>query len=137
MQWSSATFAGFSVNRPWLQPVVDYREVNVERQEKDPSSLLSLYRALFALRKKHEALSLGKTAMLAAPPGLLVYSRSCGSELFLVVLNFSGKTRTYTLADSYGIVLASDPAFKVAGSSLSVPAFAACVLAPSQGTKLG
>ncbi len=130
MQWSDGAYAGFSVNPPWLQPAGNYREVNVEDQDKDPSSLLSLYRALFALRKKHGALSMGKTTILDSSLGMLVYTRNYGDDHFVVALNFSGKTRLFTLDCSYGITLASDPAVEVAGHSLSIPPCAACVLAP-------
>ena len=141
MQWSDTPYAGFSVNRSWLQPVGNYQEVNVERQEKDPLSLLALYRALFALRKKHEALSLGNTAILDSPTGLLVYLRNCGNERFMVVLNFSAKARVYTLDSSYGIVFASDSECGlIAGQSgstaqageLRLPPHSACILAPTE-----
>jgi len=130
MQWSDTAYSGFSVNRPWLQPVAAYREVNVDKQEKDPSSLLSLYRTLFALRKKHEALSMGETTILDSSPGMLAYARSCRNDHFVVVLNFSGKTRLSTLDGSYWIALASDPALVVTGHSLSIPPYSACLLAP-------
>src|SRR4051794_11419175 len=49
MQWDATPSGGFTAGQPWL-PVVDAAERNVADQRDDPSSLLSLYRELIALR---------------------------------------------------------------------------------------
>src|SRR4029453_17385752 len=43
MQWSGEANAGFTTGTPWITTTVD-SQVNVAAEEKDPNSLLSLYR---------------------------------------------------------------------------------------------
>src|SRR6185436_19508991 len=59
MQWDASPAAGFSDGTPWLPVVSDYRQINVAVARDDPSSMLSLYRALIALRQASPALTYG------------------------------------------------------------------------------
>jgi alpha-glucosidase len=90
MQWSAAPHAGFSSAAPWLPVAADYAQVNVERQQHDPRSLLALYRALLALRRQEAALSLGDYAALDVKAPLLGYLRRHGQRCLGVLLNMSG-----------------------------------------------
>lgn len=54
MQWSGEDNAGFTKGMPWLKVNDNYREVNVERQKRDESSVLSYYKKLIALRKSEK-----------------------------------------------------------------------------------
>lgn len=54
MQWNSSENAGFTTGIPWLKVNSNYREINVESQEKDTGSVLNYYRRLIALRKSEE-----------------------------------------------------------------------------------
>ena len=56
-------------------------------QETDPSSLLTLYRRLLALRRAEHGLALGYWQGLRADDGVLAYVRG---GRFLVALNFTG-----------------------------------------------
>jgi alpha-glucosidase len=88
MQWSSAENAGFSAGRPWLPLGHDYEHCNVERQTRNPDSLLSLYRRLIALRRKEPALSVGSYRPLLAKDDMLAFVREAKEgHRFLVVLN--------------------------------------------------
>jgi alpha-glucosidase len=112
MQWSAAQYAGFSSVPPWLPLGHDYEEqANVEAQQQDPSSMLSLYRRLLALRKAEPALSVGTYRPVVAPnPDVLAYIREGGGGRFLVVLNFSPRP-AHLLLDDLGtgrIVVATD-----------------------------
>jgi alpha-glucosidase len=79
MQWDAGPAGGFTAGAPWL-PVVDADERNVADQRADPASLLSLYRALIALRPR-----LGARLELAeADPGVIAYRR--GDHLVAVSL---------------------------------------------------
>ncbi len=51
MQWSSRENAGFSKAKPWLKVNPDYRETNVEDEERDPDSVLWFYKKLIRIRK--------------------------------------------------------------------------------------
>jgi alpha-glucosidase len=91
MQWSAARHAGFSSATPWLPLASDYRQVNVERQQADPASMLSLYRALLTLRRAEPALAIGAYTALDVTPPLLGYLRTHGDRRFGVLLNTSAQ----------------------------------------------
>ena len=70
MRWERGPRAGFTTGRPWL-PVIDAPRVSVAEQREDPTSLLSLYRRLIALRPQLEP---GLT-MLDSDPTVVAYRR--------------------------------------------------------------
>lgn len=51
MQWSNAPEAGFTTGKPWFPVNPNYIEINVSSQLDNPTSILSYYQALLALRK--------------------------------------------------------------------------------------
>src|SRR5262249_11408938 len=59
MQWNGTKNAGFTSGLPWLPIDDDYPIVNVESQSVDPTSILTLYHRLIALRRAHGALAYG------------------------------------------------------------------------------
>jgi alpha-glucosidase len=87
MQWSGAPQAGFSSARPWLPIAADFERNNVEQQRTDPGSMLSLYRALLALRRSRPALSIGNYQPLDAGPRVLGYLRVHEAQRDAVLLN--------------------------------------------------
>jgi len=102
MQWDQSQHAGFSNGEPWLPLSDDYPAVNVDTEQHDPNSLLSLNRRLLALRRSHAALSLGEYSPLSAKGELLAYIRSGGGEHMLVALNLGNRTCTLPL-ESFGL----------------------------------
>jgi len=104
MPWNSA--GGFSRGRPWLRS--GDPSINVEVQDSDPTSHLSLYRDLLRLRRSSEALRLGSYRPLEAPPGCFAYLREAGAEKLLVMLNFTDQpVAVQALAGGGGRVLLS------------------------------
>ncbi|MCO6419508.1 DUF3459 domain-containing protein [Siccirubricoccus sp. KC 17139] len=77
MQWDPGPGAGFtSAAEPWLPLAADWRAVNVAAQERDGASMLSLYRALLALRRSEPALSVGTYAAVPTDADtVLAYDR--------------------------------------------------------------
>ena len=59
MPWTAGPGAGFTTGRPWLRFGPDADTRNVAAQAADPSSVLSLYRRLIALRATSQALQVG------------------------------------------------------------------------------
>ena len=53
-QWTAGENAGFTAGTPWLKINSNYKDINVENQEKDEDSVLNYYRRLVALRKSNE-----------------------------------------------------------------------------------
>lgn len=58
MQWNSGLHAGFTTGTPWLKINPNYKEVNVEMQEKDKNSTLNFYKKALKLRQKDSVLDL-------------------------------------------------------------------------------
>lgn len=65
--------------------------VNVAAQADDPHSMLSLYRALLALRRAEPALSIGTYIPVRATEAVLVYERQYESRRLRVALNMSAQ----------------------------------------------
>ena len=79
---------GFSSAATWLPQPPEWSALTVERQSRDPESMLELYRR--ALRIRHEHPALGDGALSWEPdaaPGVLDFRREPG---FRCVVNFSG-----------------------------------------------
>jgi alpha-glucosidase len=114
MQWSAAPNAGFSNATPWLPLADDFAHENVVNHEADARSILSLYKALIALRKKLPALVTGDYVPMAAAGDLLLYRRQGPQGSVVVALNLGaepvslesktldGKILLSTLMDRHG-----------------------------------
>ena len=60
VQWTAGAHAGFSDHEPWFYVNENYPEINVEKEERDPESLLNFYRRAIALRKSLTVVRFGK-----------------------------------------------------------------------------
>jgi len=95
MQWDGSLQAGFTTGQPWLPISGHLSSLNVEKESKDPSSLLSLYRRLIRLRKAMPTLRHGMYRPLeSTDPNCLVFVRKDDSpagsrEETLIAVNFS------------------------------------------------
>jgi alpha-glucosidase len=87
MHWNADPGAGFTTAgaTSWL-PFGDHQSVNVADQKNDPSSTLSLTRALIRLRRASGDLRSGGYELLESTPEVWRFRRGTGTE---VVLNFS------------------------------------------------
>ncbi|MDY0060624.1 MAG: alpha-amylase family glycosyl hydrolase [Myxococcota bacterium] len=101
MQWEAKPGGGFSTAEPWLPFPADAQQITVEAQQRDPGSLLALYRALIRLRKAHPALQLGSfTALPGAGSWGMAYRREVPGQRLLVVLNLGRLRRRYALSQA-------------------------------------
>jgi maltose alpha-D-glucosyltransferase/alpha-amylase len=97
MQWSPDRNAGFSsaeFARLYSPPVMDgiygYQGLNVEAQERDPSSLLHWTRRILSIRSGHRAFGRGGIRFVeGSNRRVLAFLRESGEETLLVVANFS------------------------------------------------
>ena len=96
MQWDAGDNAGFTDGDPWLPLAGDYREINVEAQRADARSMLSLYRALIALRRREPALSVGVHVKAEAIGSVLTYRRFHAGRWITVALNFADEPQMFT-----------------------------------------
>jgi alpha-glucosidase len=98
MQWDGPRSAGFSVSKPWLPIASDYPKINVASQREDPTSILSLYHQLIALRRASPALMYGAYRPLSAAKDVLCYERAAEGQKPLVALNFGDKPTEVSLS---------------------------------------
>jgi maltose alpha-D-glucosyltransferase/alpha-amylase len=97
MQWSPDRNAGFSQANPQqlyfpviIDPEYHYETINVETQQRNPTSMLWWMKKLIGLRKQLKPLSRGETSFLwPENPKVLALVRSHGDEHVLVVANLS------------------------------------------------
>ena len=97
MQWSSDRNAGFSKANPQklhlpviIDPEYHYEAVNVENEDRNPSSLLWWMKHLIAIRKRFKAFSRGSLEFLFPDnPKVLAFTRQYRDEIILVVVNLS------------------------------------------------
>jgi alpha-glucosidase len=101
MQWDGSRNAGFTNGRPWLPLDPKAARCNVAVLAEDPASILSLYRQLIGLRRRHRALNIGSYSPVPAEGDVLAYERRHGDERFLVVLNLGSDPATVTLPDGF------------------------------------
>ena len=114
MQWDSSPNAGFSPAevKTWLPLAPNYQNVNVFAQQRDPHSILSLYRKLILLRRTLPALDHGGYTPFQNPPqDVVAYWRKAErEEVLLIVLNLSSAECDVNLnrADSASILLSTE-----------------------------
>ena len=97
MHWTSDRNAGFSKADParlYAPPIMDavygYQVVNVEAQERSPSSLLHWMRRLIALRRRHRTFGRGTIRFLSpANRKVLAFVREYEGETILCIANLS------------------------------------------------
>ncbi|MBE0662940.1 MAG: maltose alpha-D-glucosyltransferase [Bacteroidales bacterium] len=97
MQWSPDKNAGFSSTDPqklFLPVIIDnnyhYTSVNVENQERNPSSFLWWQRRVIAKRNKYKAFGRGSLKFInTSNPKVLAFVREYKDETILIVVNLS------------------------------------------------
>ncbi len=97
MQWSGDRNAGFSradtaaLYSPLIMdPVYGYQAVNVEAQQRSPSSLLNWNKRMIRIRKRYPVFGRGSIEFLCPENRkVLAYLRSDGEQTVLVVANLS------------------------------------------------
>ncbi len=88
LPWAAqAEQGGFTTGQPWLPLGEENLARAVDRQDRDPASLLNLTRTMVALRKRHPALRIGGCEVLLADETRLVLRRTADGEGILAVFN--------------------------------------------------
>jgi alpha-glucosidase len=96
MQWDATRYAGFSTTTPWLPLPEDFLHENVVNLDADTKSILSLYRALIALRRKLSQLVTGDYEPIAAEGDILLYRRRNEDGAVVIALNLGGEPASIT-----------------------------------------
>jgi len=89
MPWEQAArHAGFSsAGRAWLPVARTHLPLSVDRQDRDPDSVLTTWRALMRVRRDNAALRLGSLHLLDAGPPLLAFERRHERDRVLCLFN--------------------------------------------------
>ena len=104
VQWSGDDTAGFTTGTPWLPVNENYKEINVEREEGDPNSLLNFYRKAIALRKSLPAVRYGEyREYFKRSKKLYVYTRKTDEEELLVITSFTEKPTKIKIPSDFDI----------------------------------
>ncbi|WP_407167510.1 alpha-amylase family glycosyl hydrolase [Bradyrhizobium sp. ORS 111] len=96
MQWSAERNAGFSTGKPWLPLARDYASDNVASLAADGTSILNLYKALIALRKRMPQLVRGTYEPVAAHGDVLLYRRRSAEGAAVIALNLGTEPAAIT-----------------------------------------
>jgi alpha-glucosidase len=96
MQWDASRYAGFSTAQPWLPLADDFAHENVANLDADSGSILSLYKALIALRRNVPQLVSGAYESVAAQGKILLYRRSGDGGAVIVALNLGAEPVSVT-----------------------------------------
>lgn len=97
MQWNGDRNAGFSradaarLYSPLIiDPVYGYQAINVEAQEREPSSLLNWMKRIIRVRQRYPTFSIGTLELLdTSNRSVLAFTRQSPSQTLLVVANLS------------------------------------------------
>ena len=94
VQWSSEKYAGFSTVEPWYLVNSNYKEINVEAEEKDPNSVLNFYKKVIKERNENKETAIyGEFKMMYNSDNhILAYKKIAEKDELFVVVNLSKKT---------------------------------------------
>ena len=94
VQWSGEKYAGFSTVEPWYLVNSNYKEINVEAEEKDPNSVLNFYKKVIKERNENKETAIyGEFKMMYNSDNhILAYKKIAEKDELFVVVNLSKKT---------------------------------------------
>jgi alpha-glucosidase len=102
MLWNNDRNAGFSNGTPWLPLSPDFNTLNVESQEHDRTSFLSLYKILIAYRKQSIPIQQGLLKTHDIMDDILCYELTFKDQSIIVLLNFSDKQHHVSIKNLKG-----------------------------------
>jgi len=125
MQWSGSANGGFTTGtKPWLAVNPNYREINAAQELADPNSVYHYFEKAIALRHSTPALVYGDYKDLdPSHAKIFAYTRTLGSERYLIVLNFSDTPVAYHLPDGIkagALILSNLPTSEANTTSLAL-----------------
>lgn len=103
-QWNSSEHGGFTTGKPWMRAHDLYKEINVEKQENDPDSVLSFYKRMLQLRKEHRDVFVYGTFEILDPDNVstFVYRKHFQEKTALVALNFTTEVQPVPSSEALG-----------------------------------
>jgi alpha-glucosidase len=102
MPWSSQLpNGGFTTARPWLPLPPEHLAMAVDKQDKDPGSVLHALRRFLAWRKQHPALVRGDINFVESGEPILAFERTWSGERILCVFNFSNRSASQPVSSDW------------------------------------
>lgn len=103
MQWNQEQYGGFSEAEPWLPMSVEFRkEITVEAQQKDDTSIFAFYKTLIAMRKEYPIIAEGEISFVETEDDMvLAYQRMLGDQKIVVLCNMDRQKHRITLSDKW------------------------------------
>ncbi len=90
VQWDSSENAGFTTGTPWFPVNKNYPEINVEKEQENPDSILNHYKALIKFKKENEVAKWGDfKEHYKNSDKLFVYERNYNGKRLLVINSFT------------------------------------------------
>lgn len=100
MQWNDSTNAGFSAGKSWIGINPNYIEINVEKQEKDPNSILNFYKKMISLKKQDNLFIYGVyDLILEDDEKIYAYTRSLDNQKAVIICNLTEQEALYEYKD--------------------------------------
>lgn len=101
-QWDDSENAGFTTGTPWIMVNPNYTEINAAEQMGRADSVFNYYKELIRLRKTNDVIVYGTYELLQPDDKeLYVYERRLGEKKLLVICNFYGNNRKFTLPEGW------------------------------------
>jgi alpha-glucosidase len=96
MQWDESANAGFSAVKPWIGINQNYKEINVEKQLKDPNSILNFYKKMISIKKQNDIFTYGSyNLILEENEQIYAYTRTLDEGKVIVICNLSALESVY------------------------------------------
>ncbi|WP_424631991.1 alpha-amylase family glycosyl hydrolase [Bradyrhizobium sp. SYSU BS000235] len=132
MQWNGSAFGGFGTAEPWLPLSPNASRENVTVESLDKASMLSLYRALIALRAARPELAVGSYTPVAVTGSLLAFERDHAGQRSLIVLNFRAEPTSMALTNKGQILLSTfmDRQFEAVNGELTLRGAEGIIIEP-------
>ncbi len=113
MLWDSSSNAGFcpDTTTPWLPVAKNFKEINVEKQLGESSSLLNFYKKVIHFRNQTPAWREGsmEIAQNLCSRKVLAYYRQAADKKYLVLLNMSN-SRVKNISVAGDVIISTHPA---------------------------
>jgi len=107
MRWDASRNGGFTTGEPWLPMGTDIADRNIERLKNDSQSILALYRALIALRKRERVLIEGEYQPIRSRNDILTYKRVGADAELIIALNLIHQPRRFEWSGTGSLVLST------------------------------
>jgi alpha-glucosidase len=108
LPWEEGPTHGWISADPWLPWPPEAARRSAAAQQRDPASILHLYRRLLAARRASPALREGTLALCEAPAGVLAWERRQGGDRRVLLVNFEARAQRVPLVGDFRVEVASD-----------------------------